>query len=154
MTEDGLTALHSKRKGSGGARTMPPARHKAPPRKSSPAPIEPTRPVNHEPPPASPPEPAQQSRPAVAVSRTPKPARERGRHVAPSTIYFDEQTDEWLEEAAIAGRRGRPKIDSRSAFARLAVRRLMEDMTPEQAVELLRHESQAAGGDTGGRPLR
>ncbi|KXP11612.1 hypothetical protein AXK57_21975 [Tsukamurella pulmonis] len=95
---------------------------------------------------AAPPAPA--PAPAAPLSAAPK-----GRAVSPSTIYFDEATDDYLEEVAIAGRRGRPKIDSRSAFARLAVRRMMEQLTPEQAVEILRAQGRAEGDGKAGRPL-
>ena len=72
--------------------------------------------------------------------------------VGPSTIYFDEPTDDWLEEVCITGRRTKPRIDSRSAIARYAVRKLMNEMTPQQVIEAIRAESAATVHTKPGRP--
>ncbi|MDH3013829.1 hypothetical protein [Gordonia alkanivorans] len=79
-----------------------------------------------------------------------------GRTVGPSTIYFDEETDDFLEEVSIAGRRTKPRIDSRSAIARFAMRRLMKEMAPEEVIAAIRAEIEAAGPSQNkpGRPRR
>ncbi|AZZ83961.1 hypothetical protein C5O27_22575 (plasmid) [Gordonia alkanivorans] len=87
--------------------------------------------------------------PAPSMAST---ASATGRTVGPSTIYFDEPTDDWLEEVSIAGRRTKPRIDSRSAIARYAVRKLMNEMTPEQVIEAIRAESAATAHTKPGRP--
>ncbi|MBE7157754.1 MAG: hypothetical protein INR62_04860 [Rhodospirillales bacterium] len=78
----------------------------------------------------------------------------KGRTVGPSTIYFDEATDDFLEEVCIAGRRSKPRIDSRSAIARYAMRKLMAEMSPEEVMAAIRAEGEAAGLSQGkpGRP--
>ncbi len=159
MTEnyDGLAALENKREQRKTARRMPPPRNPAPPK-----PSQPTETV------AAPPadaieessadessadQPARITRPrkpSTAVKQgDPSPT---GRTVAPSTIYFDATANDWLTEASIAGMRGGPRIDSRSAFVRLAMRLLMEQMTPQQAVDLLRAEAAEKPSNTPGRP--
>jgi hypothetical protein len=65
----------------------------------------------------------------------------------------DRQADEFMEAARILGLSSRPKVDiSRSAVVRLAMRRLMADMTPEQVKQLLERQEVRAGGP--GRKLR
>lgn len=112
--------------------------------------------------------------PSVAVAAKPRPAAPKpkknpapapsadatggstGRTVGPSTIYFDEETDNFLEEVSIAGRRTKPRIDSRSAIARFAMRKLMNEMSPEEVIAAIRAEMDAAGPSQNkpGRPRR
>ena len=112
--------------------------------------------------------------PSVAVAAKPLPAAPKpkknpapapsadatggstGRTVGPSTIYFDEETDNFLEEVSIAGRRTKPRIDSRSAIARFAMRKLMNEMSPEEVIADIRAEMDAAGPSQNkpGRPRR
>ena len=47
-----------------------------------------------------------------------------------STIYLDDASDQFLEEAIYLGRKQKPRIDSRSAIVRFALRALSENMTP------------------------
>ena len=54
------------------------------------------------------------------------------------TFYVDEELDRYLEDVRIQGLTARPKVDiSRSAVVRLALRRLQDEMTPEQVKTLL-----------------
>lgn len=160
---NGLDALKAKNeRNKGGGRAVPPPRHRpretpvelspasevealadtpanpAPPAK--PASVLPTRPTV---PPAAVASPEQTPRQAESVAATKKP------RVAPSTIYFDAETDEWLEQACTVGRQGRPKVDTRSGFARLAVRLLAATMTPEEAVAELRRNAGNSTSQTG-----
>jgi hypothetical protein len=58
-----------------------------------------------------------------------------------STIYFNEAEDTFLEDVRGAARRSKPKVDaSRSAVVRLAVRRLLADLSASQVVDELRHQ--------------
>ena len=159
----GLDALRQQNnRGKGGGRPVPPPRHK--PRE---APVElaaptveaqsapPTAPTTSSTAPAAPPKKERaaaptaiksQSEPDVAAtaSADKKPAK-----VAPSTIYFDHESDDWLERACAIGRQGRPKVDSRSGFVRLAVRLLAESMSPEEAVAELRRNAGSSTSHTG-----
>lgn len=89
------------------------------------------------------PTPPPESEPEPPTAETKKP------RVAPSTIYFDAETDDWLEQACTVGRQGRPKVDTRSGFARLAVRLLAATMTPEEAVAELRRNAGSSTSHTG-----
>ncbi len=54
------------------------------------------------------------------------------------TFYVDQAMDRYLEDVRIRGLTSRPKVDvSRSAVVRLALRRLREEMNPEQVKTLL-----------------
>lgn len=54
------------------------------------------------------------------------------------TLYVDRATDEFMEAARVEGLTSRPKVDvSRSAVVRLALRRLMDDMSPGEVKTLL-----------------
>lgn len=158
----GLDALRQQNnRGKGGGRPVPPPRHK--PRE---APVEltaPTADVQSDPPAVpvtsptvpAPPQKERNAAPAAAKSQSKpevaatastgkKPAK-----VAPSTIYFDHESDDWLERACSIGRQGRPKVDSRSGFVRLAVRLLAETMSPEEAVAELRRNAGSSTSHTG-----
>lgn len=159
MTEsfDGLAALSSKRDRKT-ARRMPPPKNPAPPKPAT-GPAADHQPIAEESaaavdePVAAP---AQHQEPSAPQAATPSAVSKlqstTGRTVAPSTIYFDEAANDWLTEASIAGMRGGTRVDSRSAFARLAMRLLMDKMTPQQAVDLLRAEAASKPSNTPGRP--
>ena len=54
------------------------------------------------------------------------------------TLYVDRDTDEFMEAARVEGLTSRPKVDvSRGAVVRLALRRLMDDMSPVEVKALL-----------------
>lgn len=54
------------------------------------------------------------------------------------TLYVDRDTDEFMEATRVAGLTSRPKVDvSRSAVVRLALRRLMDEMSPAEVKALL-----------------
>ncbi len=54
------------------------------------------------------------------------------------TFYVDQAMDRYLEDVRIQGLTSRPKVDvSRSAVVRLALRRLREEMDPDQVKTLL-----------------
>ncbi len=63
------------------------------------------------------------------------------------TLYVDPQADEFMENARIAGLTARPKVDiSRSAVVRLALRRLINEMSPAEVKALLtRQEVRSTG---------
>ncbi|SDT93100.1 hypothetical protein [Gordonia westfalica] len=158
----GLDDMAQARQKRARARSMPPPRHTAPAVSAAPAtapepaPEQPDTAANA---PAavqasSPTKKKQPATPASAPSTASAAtaASTTGRTVGPSTIYFDEPTDDWLEEVSIAGRRTKPRIDSRSAIARYAVRKLMNEMTPEQVIEAIRAESAATAHAKPGRP--
>ena len=141
---------------------MPPPRHKpreapvelaAPTVEAQSAPS--TAPTNSPTAPAAPPKKERAATPTATKSQSEpdvvatassdkKPAK-----VAPSTIYFDNESDDWLERACAIGRQGRPKVDSRSGFVRLAVRLLAESMSPEEAVAELRRNAGSSTSHTG-----
>jgi len=87
--------------------------------------------------------------PATAAPASPVPAPEpTQRRSAPSpvdqgvtfkvTLYVDRDTDEFMEAARVEGLTSRPKVDvSRSAVVRLALRRLMDEMSPAEVKTLL-----------------
>lgn len=69
------------------------------------------------------------------------------------TLYVDRQADDFMEAARIEGLVSRPKVDiSRSAVVRLALRRLMSDMTAPQVKALL--EAQEVRSTGPGRKRR
>jgi len=54
------------------------------------------------------------------------------------TLYVDRRTDDFMEATRVEGLTSRPKVDvSRSAVVRLALRRLMDDMTPAEVKSVL-----------------
>ena len=62
------------------------------------------------------------------------------------TLYVDRATDEFMEAARVEGLTSRPKVDvSRSAVVRLALRRLMENMSPAEVKALLEGQAVRAG---------
>ncbi len=63
------------------------------------------------------------------------------------TLYVDRQADEFMENSRIEGLTARPKVDiSRSAVVRLALRRLMDEMSPTEVKTLLtRQEVRSTG---------
>jgi hypothetical protein len=62
-----------------------------------------------------------------------------------TTIHFGSEEDRFLDEVNFAGKRARPKVDaSRSAVARLALRRLAEQMTSDEIVDELRRRAPTA----------
>lgn len=157
---NGLASLAAKRERA--KRSMPPPRH---PVKTSSAGAaeELPAPANTEGSPVArfdgPSEAVTASAPAAQASSTPteraaeKPAPESAGAPVRVTLYVDRQADEFMEAARILGLSSRPKVDiSRSAVVRLAMRRLMADMTPEQVKELL--ERQEVRADGPGRKLR
>jgi hypothetical protein len=172
---NGLAALSAKRERA--RRSMPPPRHpvKTPAAGAAeelptpanadvagshgppPAPAAPTQPSGG--PPDRLPEAVTASAPAAPTSPAPteqaaeKPSSESAGAPVRVTLYVDRQADEFMEAARILGLSARPKVDiSRSAVVRLAMRRLMADMTPEQVKQLL--ERQEVRADGPGRKLR
>lgn len=67
-----------------------------------------------------------------------------------STIYLDDASDEFLEEAIYLGRKQKPRIDSRSAIVRFALRALSESMTPGEVIDAIRAAAPPPGNQ--GRP--
>ncbi|MGX4711842.1 hypothetical protein [Rhodococcus ruber] len=67
-----------------------------------------------------------------------------------STIYLDAETDQFLEEAIYLGRKQKPRIDSRSAIVRFALRELASRMSTEQVIAAIRAGAPEAGNQ--GRP--
>lgn len=123
----GLDQLDARRQAaSRRARNVPPARHPKSQRVDVDTPVE-----------AGKVEPVAQasrddSRPASAGATTP------GLRV---TLYVDQESDAFMEAARIAGLVAKPKTDiSRSAVVRLALRRLMSEMTADQVKEHLQHQ--------------
>jgi len=81
----------------------------------------------------------------ASPSPAPKPAQSRSAPSPPElgvtfkvTLYVDRDTDEFMEAARVEGLTSRPKVDvSRSAVVRLALRRLMDEMSPAEVKTLL-----------------
>ncbi len=130
-------------------RTMPPPRHPAAPRHLTSADTQPNDqphdPGTEERPPTPP-------APLTRVARVPEQVERvepvAGEDVSATsgtveppvkmTFYVDQAMDRYLEEVRIHGLTSRPKVDvSRSAVVRLALRRLREEMNPEQVKTLL-----------------
>ncbi|CAI9411559.1 hypothetical protein [Aestuariimicrobium sp. T2.26MG-19.2B] len=88
------------------------------------------------------------TQPVERGSAAPQPILEDRR----VTMYIAADADEWLTEASLAGRRTRVDA-SRSAIVRLALERLMAEMTHDQIVEELRGRAAAAGPTRGRRRL-
>lgn len=69
------------------------------------------------------------------------------------TLYVDRDSDEFMEAARVEGLVARPKIDvSRSAVVRLALRRLMSEMSAAEVKALLEQQEVRKTGP--GRKLR
>lgn len=63
------------------------------------------------------------------------------------TLYVDRKADEFMENARIAGLTARPKVDiSRSAVVRLALRKLMAEMSPAEVKALLTRQEVPSTG--------
>lgn len=164
---DQLKQASNKRKG--GGRPMPPPRHKPrqdqveiptgdttdkaeervaapePPARSAPAPTVAATPA---PAPAATEVPVPEAAAAPETASTPPQARPT-RKVGPTTMYFDAETDDWLEDVLAIGRRGTPKVSSKSAIARLAIRELAKKMSAEQVVDEIRRGAAAANTQPG-----
>lgn len=143
---NGLASLKAQRERA--RRSMPPPRHPVPTertitaRKSPDKTSQPVEQSTELPPPAQ--EPAT-PRPLISPETTGTTFK--------VTLYVDQQTDEYMEAARIEGLTSRPKVDvSRSAVVRLAVRRLMDDMSPREVKSLL--ERQAVRSTGPGRKRR
>jgi len=74
--------------------------------------------------------------------------------VKPLTVSLDESDIDWLDDLRIIGMQHRPKIDiGRSSVLRLALRRLREQMTPEQIRDYLQERATQAVSTPGRRRL-
>jgi len=92
--------------------------------------------------PAAPSPPQHAGQRPLRVTRVPKdiPPVERG-DLYRSTIYFNEAEDAFLEDVRGAARRSKPKVDAtRSAVVRLAVKRLLAELSAAQVVDELRRQ--------------
>lgn len=64
----------------------------------------------------------------------------------PTTVHLGDEQLDYLESARIAGLVSRPRVDvSKSAVVRLALRRLQQEMTPEQVRDLLASQPTGSG---------
>jgi len=141
---NGLASLSQARQRA--RRTMPPPRHPAAPRHLTSADTHPDDQADdagNDEQPATPPP------PLARVDRAPEsvdPPAVDGTPATPAaveppvkmTFYVDQDIDRYLEDVRIQGLTSRPKVDvSRSAVVRLALRRLRDDMNPEQVKALL-----------------
>lgn len=154
MTVDGLAALTQQRERSRSARTTLPPRHTPRPPAAA-GRLQPAQPTTEGPeatgadtstPPAATP-------PADAPASTPKSVDAVVDDLVRSSIYVDAQSDAFLEDVRVSGRRGRPKVDaSRSAVVRLALSRLAAEATPGEVVDMLR--ARATDPTRPGRPRR
>lgn len=78
---------------------------------------------------------------------TPSSATAEADRLVKTTIHFGAAEDRFLDEVSYAGKTAHPKVDaSRSAVARLALRRLTEQMTPEEIVTELRRRTPTTTG--------
>lgn len=102
------------------------------------------------------PEPEQPTKPlrgstAPATAPAPKAAPVEADELVKTTVHLGAQDDAWLNLVNFTGKQTKPRVDaSRSAVVRLALRRLADSMTPQEAVEELRRS--APKGTAGGRP--
>ncbi len=63
------------------------------------------------------------------------------------TLYVDRDSDEFMEAARIEGLLARPKVDiSRSAVVRLALRRLMSEMSAAEVKAVLEQQEVRSSG--------
>ncbi|MFC9556064.1 hypothetical protein ACFTWF_35170 [Rhodococcus sp. NPDC056960] len=95
--------------------------------------------------------PAQRQTPAELPKQAPAsvPPQEP-EELTKSTIYLDDASDQFLEEAIYLGRKQKPRIDSRSAIVRFALRALSESMTPGEVIDAIRAAAPPPGNQ--GRP--
>lgn len=150
MSTDGLAALAAQRdKARTSARRVPPPRH-AP--KAAPETAVTTTGTTPAAPRLAAEKPSPTSGGNLQVSVVPQtPTAASTEPLARSTIYVDSDADNWLEEVAILGRRGKPRTDaSRSAVVRLALERMRAEMTPAEVIGELRTRA-AAAPSRGGR---
>lgn len=97
------------------------------------------------------PAPAEPVAPPTAAARpkqrrSPTPPAETGATFK-VTLYVDRDTDEFMEAARVEGLTTRPKVDvSRSAVVRLALRRLMNEMSPAEVKTLLAGQAVRSAG--------
>ena len=143
---DGLGALAAQRE-KRQRRTMPPPRNPGPVTSQA-ASANPASAVE-----AISPAPESESQPANAtVGLTPRA------NDAPTfkvTLYLDQVMDDFMERARVEGLTARPKVDvSRSAVARLALERLMADMTPKEIKTLIGGRAARSAAGRTGRPRR
>ncbi|PND53468.1 MULTISPECIES: hypothetical protein [Rhodococcus] len=168
---NGLDALRQKNKRAGG-RTMPPPRHKPRsvpveiptdsenPTKSIAPTVQEIRPSTSDAAAAHLEQAAAQTvngrepAPALPASELPKAAPPAPSvevdELTKSTIYLDAETDQFLEEAIYLGRKQKPRIDSRSAIVRFALRELASRMSTEQVIAAIRAGAPETGNQ--GRP--
>lgn len=141
---NGLASLSAQRERA--RRSMPPPRHPIPPDAAAPAE-------------ASSPSPAEldggftEKPPLMPGPTPPAPSPEATGATFKVTLYVDRQTDEFMEATRVEGLMSRPKVDvSRSAVVRLALRRLMDEMSTAEVKALL--ERQAVRSTGPGRKRR
>ena len=85
--------------------------------------------------------------PPAQASALPPPAPEETGATFKVTLYVDRQTDEFMEATRVIGLTSRPKVDvSRSAVVRLALRRLMDEMSPTEVKTILEHQAVRSSG--------
>lgn len=107
-------------------------------RRSMPAPRHPVIAEHTAADPPAPAEPTASPAAATPKQRRPVPAPAETGATFKVTLYLDRDTDEFMEAARVEGLTARPKIDvSRSAVVRLALRRLMDEMSPAEVKTLL-----------------
>lgn len=83
---------------------------------------------------------ASKTKRSPALRRNEKSATDQmvGSELYPTTAYLELDEDKYIRRALEAGRYGKPKVTSASAVIRYAVRRLAQQMTPEQVVAAIR----------------
>lgn len=90
--------------------------------------------------------------PPTASAAAPRSATVEVDELVKTTIHLGRADDALLNLVSFTGKQSTPKVDaSRSAVARLALRRLAEAMTPEEIVEELRRKAPRETG-LAGRP--
>ncbi|WP_426376278.1 hypothetical protein ACN9MI_25775 (plasmid) [Rhodococcoides fascians] len=88
--------------------------------------------------------------PANNVQQASQADEEEPNKLEKSTIYLDAVTDAFLEDVITSGRKQKPRIDSRSAIVRYALKVVAEQMTPDQVIEAIRQATPTSHGQ--GRP--
>ncbi len=149
---DGLASLSQARESRRVRRTMPPPRHPVA------APAEAGKASESEGPTADPVAPPgaqnaeSNARPAAEVTSgaseqgSAASASVAGGVARPTTVHLGDEQLDYLESARIAGLVSRPRVDvSKSAVVRLALRRLQQEMTPEQVRDLLASQPTGSG---------
>jgi hypothetical protein len=148
---DGLALLTQQREQR--KRSIPPPRHPARPAvRSLPshAPEDPPEPALDAPTPDAVADSPSNSEPAPA----PEPTHEDLTELYRSTIYFGQAEDRFLEDVRTVARRAKPKVDAtRSAVVRMAVRRMLADLTPGEVMDALRAQAPQNTGAPGRRRL-